>query len=331
MNANDVLGLGRDFMESRILLSGVELNVFTHVAEAPLSVEQLAGKIGADVRALRMLLDAVAAIGLLIKENDRYRTEPSLASSLSDNSPDSILPMLRHSAHLWKRWSHLTDIVRGKEIPESAGEEIDWTPEALKAFIGAMHVIGRQMANRIAEAVGTTGAKRLLDIGGASGTYMIAFLRADPKLEATLFDRPAVVAMARERVSKAGLLDRVKLVGGNFYTDELPPGHDLALVSAIIHQNAPEENIDLFRKINRALNEGGRIIIRDHVMDPDRTRPKAGAVFAINMLVGTAGGGTYTLEEIRAWLETAGFSNVRLVRTGEQMDQIVEATKGEQS
>ena len=117
------------------------------------------------------------------------------------------------------------------------------------------------------------------------------------------------------------------LVGGDFETDPLPPGHDLAFVSAILHQNSPGENLALCRRIHEALVPGGRIVIRDHVMQPDRTRPRAGALFAINMLVGTAGGGTYTFDEITGGLRQAGFERVRLVQPGERMDALVEAFK----
>jgi precorrin-6B methylase 2 len=323
----DILSLARDFMESRILLTGVELNVFTFLAETPQGAEVLAKTVGADVRPLSMLLDAMSSMGLLVKKNGKYRTEPSLASSLSEGTPDSILPMLRHSAHLWKRWSHLTETVLGIQVPESAGENIPWSSDALKAFIGAMHVVAEPLAARIVEAIDIAGATWLLDVGGASGTYTIAFLTAAPTMRATLFDRPEVVEMARERLGSVGMLGRVALIAGNFYQDEFPPGHDIAFLSAIIHQNSPEENVELFRKVFRALNRGGKIIIRDHVMDSDRTHPKDGAVFAINMLVGTAGGGTYTLDEIGDWLKTAGFMNAHLIRQGEHMDQLVEAIK----
>ncbi|HBH86198.1 MAG TPA: hypothetical protein DDY17_01160 [Syntrophaceae bacterium] len=165
----------------------------------------------------------------------------------------------------------------------------------------------------------------MLDVGGASGTYTIAFLRTVPDMRATLFDMPEVVEMARERLSKAGMLDRVTLVSGDFYQDEFPPGHDLAFVSAIIHQNSPAQNVDLYHKIFRSLDRGGRIVIRDHVMEPDRLHPKDGAIFAVNMLLGTSGGGTYTYEEIKADLSQAGFTAVRLIKRGEHMDALVEA------
>jgi hypothetical protein len=99
------------------------------------------------------------------------------------------------------------------------------------------------------------------------------------------------------------------------------------LISAIVHSNSLEENLDLYKKAFRALNSGGRILIRDHVMEPDRVQPKDGAVFAVNMLVGTSGGGCYTYEEIEAGLKEAGFTQMRLLRKGEHMDAVVEAFK----
>jgi len=133
--------------------------------------------------------------------------------------------------------------------------------------------------------------------------------------------------MARERLESEGLLDRVTLVAGDYCEEELPREHDLALLSAIIHSNSPEENLDLYRKAFRSLNPGGRILIRDHVMEPGRTRPRDGAIFAINMLVGTSGGGCYTFREIEEGLSQAGFVQIRLIRQGEHMDAVVEGIK----
>jgi hypothetical protein len=145
-------------------------------------------------------------------------------------------------------------------------------------------------------------------------------------MTATLFDLPDVVEMARERIQAAGMMDRVTLVPGDFYKDELPPGHDLAFLSAIIHQNSPTQNEALFRGIYRALDSGGRIVVRDHVMSSDRTDPLEGALFAVNMLVGTPEGGTYTFDEIRSGLSTAGFDRIRLIRR-KGMHSLVEGFK----
>jgi predicted O-methyltransferase YrrM len=313
-----LLALARAFQESRVLLTGAELNIFTLLAKEALSAEAIAARLGADTRALTIELDALAAMGLLVKADRTYRTAAD-ASSLSEDDPDSILPMLLHAAKLWDRWSNLTRKVGGTPLSERPAAD------ATRAFIGAMHVVSGPRAARLAADVGLGSARRLLDVGGGPGTYTAAFLRAAPDLRATLFDLPPVVEIAREMLSKAGLLDRVVLVGGDFERDELPRGHDLAWLSAIIHQNGTAANDALFGRIFRALTPGGRLVIRDHVMEPDRTRPHAGALFAVNMLVGTEHGGTYTFDEIRAGLERAGFVRARLLRPGEQMDALVEA------
>jgi SAM-dependent methyltransferase len=317
---DSLLALARNFMESRVLLTGAELDLFTLLAPEPLGLDEVAQKTGADRRALEMLLDALAAQGLLVKGSGRWRTEPSVAPFLVEGAERSVLPMILHAANLWNRWSELTR----KVAPGQAGAA---GPDFLAAFIGAMHVVAAPQADLIVAAVGVGEARRLLDVGGASGTYTLAFLRANPGMTATLFDRPEVVEMARARLGAVGVLPRVTLIGGDFETDPLPPGHDLAFVSAILHQNSPVENLALYRKIHEALVPGGRLVIRDHVMAPDRTRPRGGALFAINMLVGTAGGGTYTFDEIAAGLKQAGFERVRLIQAGERMDALVEAFK----
>jgi SAM-dependent methyltransferase len=191
-----------------------------------------------------------------------------------------------------------------------------------------MDVVGRRLSNELADSYDLSPFKRLLDIGGATGTYTKAFLEKNPEMTAVLFDLPEVIPWAEERFGSEGLLGRVELMAGDFYQDELPRGCDLALLSAIIHQNSSQENLDLYRKIHRALVPGGKLLIRDHVMDPGRTFPPQGTLFAINMLVNTKGGDTYTFDEIRDSLEAAGFGEVKLVRKGERMDCLVEARKG---
>jgi len=233
--------------------------------------------------------------------------------------------MMRHGATLWPRWSQLTEIVRKGAVERPAGIFED--ESELQAFIGAMHVVGKPAASAIAEQAHAEGSRKLLDVGGATGTYAEAFLRKYPGMRATVFDQPAVIRFAEARLKDTGLMDRISLVAGDFYADELPGGHDLALLSAIIHQNSPEQNLALYQKVFRALVSGGRILIRDHVLRPDRTQPRGGAIFAVNMLTGTSGGNCYTLDDIRTGLEAAGFVRIRLLQSGERMDALVEAFK----
>lgn len=327
MEPDQILADVRNFMKSRIILTAAELDLFTLLDGSPASVEELAGRRTLDRRAAERLLDCLVVYHLLDKKGDVYSLTDD-GAYFSGSHPKTILPMVIHMTRLWYTWSELSKIVEnGPDQQEGRGvaksdEEWNW-----KSFIGAMHVAARKVSSEIAADLDLGGFKRLLDVGGGSGSYTIALLRKNPQMRAVLYDLEKVVPMAEERLAEEGLLDRVELVAGDFYKDELPKGCDLALLSAIIHQNGVDENIELYEKVLKALEPGGMLLIRDHVMEESRTKPASGAVFAINMLVNTRSGDTYTFEDIKAGLEKAGFSDVKLLRRGERMDDVVSARK----
>lgn len=311
------------FMGSRAILTASELDLFTFLHRKPATSCAVAETLGLDPRATARLLDCLASLGLLEKADQTYHTTDPGAFFSADH-PQTILPMALHLNRQWRLWGDLTQAVRlGGRKDLSAGA--DFHGEDQKNFIAAMHVAGRVLAREIASSYDASRFDRLLDIGGASGSYTIAFLERNPQLQAVLFDLPEVIPLAEERIQSEGFRDRVELVAGDFYRDELPGGCDLALLSAIIHQNGPEENDALYRKIRRALRPGGTLLIRDYIMYPSRTKPTGGAIFALNMLVSTHRGDTYTFEEVRESLERAGFQDVRQIRSGERMDSLVEA------
>jgi predicted nicotinamide N-methyase len=322
-----LLDLSRTFQKSRILLTAVELNLFDILAKGYQTVEELCTSHGFSPRGLRILLDALASQGLVSRSLDeKYGLEESLSRLLTKDGEDSVLPMILHAVSMWQSWSKLTEIVRTGVNPNVMGIRSRST-EDMEAFIGAMHVIGLKMADSIAESLDLTRFKRMLDIGGASGTYVMAFLKRAPHMTATIFDLPNVVQMAQKRLDKEAYSHRVELAGGDYTSHDLPRGHDLVLLSAIIHSNGREGNRDLFRKIFQALEPGGALLVRDYVMDQTRTFPPNGAIFAVNMLAATSDGNSYTFEEIREDMQKAGFSNISMIRDGQNMDQLVIAEK----
>lgn len=315
----------RGFLKSRVILTAAELDLFTLLEKKGAAAHDLAEELECDPRCLTRILDCLVVLQLLSKEDSTYQTSER-GKLLSSEHPETELPMVLHLSGLWESWSGLTETIKTGENPRRK-PVADRGQDSLKDFIGAMHVVGRSLSKEIADSYDLSPFKGLLDIGGATGTYIIAFLENNPEMSAVLFDLPDVIPWAEERLGSEGLLARVELVPGDFYKDELPKGCDLALLSAIIHQNSPQENLDLYRKIHRALEPGGTLLIRDHVMEPARTYPPQGTLFAINMLVNTKGGDTYTFDEIRDGLEAAGFEEVELVRKGEKMDCLVEARR----
>jgi SAM-dependent methyltransferase len=322
-----ILSFISNFQESRIFLTAAELDVFTLLAKNPMPAQEIANLLKVKVRGITILLDAVVSMGLLEKKEGKYYCAAEVAAMLSKESPTSMMPMVMMATGGWKRWSNLTDIIHhGKDTPRD-GAELVLKANEQEVFSGAMHAVAYRMAPGIVAAIKPGIAKKLLDIGGGAGSYTQAFLEASPGLTATIFDLPAVIHIAKQRLFATGLLNRINLVAGDFYKDELPTGHDLALLSAIIHQNSPEQNMELYKKVFRALFPGGRLVIRDHVMSPDHTQPVSGTLFAVNMLVVTSGGGTYSFNEIKLSLESAGFIKVRLIQPDERMSGLVEGFK----
>ncbi len=314
------------YMKTRIVLSAAELDFFTKLDGQPSSAQDIAECFGIDVRATTRVLDCLVVFDLLHKDSGRYSLTER-GAILSSRHPETMLPMLLHMNNMWDNWSKLTETVRHGTNPDLKPVVGASDEKVTGAFIGAMHVIGRKLAREIAAACDLHQYRRLLDIGGGSGIYTIALLERNAQMKAVIFDFPHVLPIAEGWVDQAGLRDRVWFTAGDFYKDELPAGSDCALLSAIIHQNSPDENIDLFKKIYRSLDPGGCLLIRDHIMDGSRTSPPAGALFAINMLVHTRGGDTYTFDEVQTQLAQAGFTEVKLLRSGERMDCLVTARK----
>jgi precorrin-6B methylase 2 len=249
-----------------------------------------------------------------------------MAELLTEDAPTNVLPAVRHQANCLRRWAELARVVKAglpaERTPSIRGEAGD-----CEAFIGAMDNFNASMAPQVIQRLSSLRFQRLLDVGGASGTWTIAFLRAVPDATAVLFDLPQVIPLARQRLTRAGLIDRVTLVSGDFYTDPLPGGADFAWLSAIVHQNSRPQNRDLYAKIHAALAAGGVLAIRDVVMDASHTQPAGGALFAVNMLVATKGGGTFTLDQFKQDLTSAGFSDVRLIHRDEYMNSLLCAKK----
>ena len=291
-----------------------------------MTAERLAGKIAADPRATAVLLDALVALELLVKKGSQYEVPPDVAELLTGDSPVNVLAAVRHQGNCLRRWDQLARVVQtgqpARREPSIRGEAGD-----CESFISAMNSFSGPMVLQVVERLSPLRFQRLLDIGGASGTWTIAFLRAVPEATAVLFDLPQVMPLARDRLARAGLADRVSLVAGDFDTDDLPGGADFAWLSAIAHQNSREQNRLLYRKICSALAAEGTLVIRDIVMNVTKTQPPAGALFAVNMLVATEGGGTFTFDEFAQDLTASGFTDIELVHQGQAMDSLVRARK----
>lgn len=295
------------FQQSRVVLTAVELDVFTVLGDEARPSSEVAARVGTDPRATDRLLNALVAMGLLEKAGGRFRNGPFAARHLVRGRPD-YLAGLGHSVHLWSTWSTLTEAVRaGHSVaPRPAGDAARWR----EAFIAAMHWRGQAQADEVTALLDLSRVRRVLDVGGGSGVFSMAFVRARPGLHATIVDLPEVVPLTRRYVAEAGLADRIRVVAGDLTRDALGRDYDLVFISAVVHSFPPEENRRLLKQAVAALAPRGRVVVQDFLMNESRTGPLHAALFALNMLVGTPAGDTYTESEVRAWMQEAGLEAV---------------------
>jgi predicted O-methyltransferase YrrM len=307
---DELIATLRSFQESRTLLTALELDLFSLLDEGSTGAV-VASQAGTDARATEMLLNALVALGALEKEGEVFRCTAASRSFATARGE------LMHTVRKWNSWSTLTDCVRTGTTAKSPEGKRD--EAATEHFIGAMHARAQRVAAPLAAFIGTKGPTRMLDLGGGAATFAIAFAQANPLLQAEVLDLETVVPIAQRHIQEAGLTARVTTRVGDLRSSELGTGYDLLLASAVCHILGEAENRDLLQRCACALNPGGRLVIREFILDPDRTGPPEAALFALNMLVGTARGNVYTEAEYRAWLQAAGFGTVTRRRNGEDL------------
>ncbi len=302
------------FQRSRVVLSAYELGIFSAVGDRGSTSTNVAGTLDTDRRATDRLMNALVAMGLLLKEGEVFRNTEAGARFLLPSSPDYMAGLM-HTVHLWETWSTLTEAVRrGTSVPAGQLRRADhatWTT----AFIAAMNDRARKQAPPTAALMDLKEGMRVLDVGGGSGAFSSAFVRGKKGVRATVFDLPQVLPLTEQYVRAEGLIDRIDFTAGDYTRDALPRGYDLVFLSAIIHSNSPDENRELIRKCASSLNPKGTLVVQDFIMDESRTDPPPGALFALNMLVGTSAGDTYTETEVRGWMGEAGLSDIDRVET----------------
>lgn len=313
-SAQQIKQIADGFRQSRILLTAFELRLFTILDKKMLTAQEIAELTNTNPRAVDRLMNALTAFGLLHKKNGKFFNSFAASEFLVAGKKE-FMGNLAHSNHLWKTWSNLTESV--KTGTSDRKEEInDRGDNWLEAFIEAMHYRGEYQSQIISKMIDLTNVNSILDIGGGSGVFAYGFINEKPDIKAVIFDLPNVIPITQKFIDKSGFAQSVTTLTGNFLTDSLGDKYDMIFLSAIVHMNSFDENKELIIKCADHLNPGGQIIIQDWVMDDDRISPAGGSIFAINMLVGTKKGDTYTESEMKEWFADAGIQKTEKKTTG---------------
>jgi ubiquinone/menaquinone biosynthesis C-methylase UbiE/predicted transcriptional regulator len=308
-NWDEILGMAREFMQSRVILSAVELDLFTVIGEEELNAKEITSRTNLDLRAVEILLDALAAMELLHKKDEHYSNTPVTAKFLNAASPENAIGQLQHTANLWKSWSQLTQIVQTGKLPPHERDEASG-----RSFILAMYHNAVETSKLLAQAIDLTGIHRMLDMGGGPGAYAMAFCDKSHGLRAAIYDLPYALEVAKEMVAHRGLSDRIDLIPGDFLQDPVPNSFDLVLVSHVLHSYGEKDCRTILEKAVGALNPGGKLIVHDFLMEPNRIYPPWAAIFSINMLVNTPEGRSYTADEILGWMTEAGVNSIQKIQ-----------------
>lgn len=313
----------------RVLLTALDLNLFTVMGNRSWTVPELAERLRVSVRGLDILCRSLASAGVLVKSGDRYRNGKVAATMLNAQSPEyrgGYLDLIRDQ---WNDWGRLTDVVKlGHPVERDDPND----PEYRRRFTWAMHHRSLEVAPQVADQISLKGAKTLLDLGGGPGTYALAFLARNPSLRATLCDRAPALEVAREIAAPLKHGRRLSYLPLDFMTQPIPGEYDVIWFSNVLHIYSPADNRQLFKKLLCALTPGGRLLIQDaFLLDREGLYPLEANLFAVTMLLFTEEGNTYRIDETADWLSQAGFEKIRRIPlragTGDWEGGLLEAVR----
>ncbi len=322
----DLIRTADVYTDSRTLITGVELEVFTHIGSSWLTAKTVARKSHTFTEGMEFLLNALVGMGVLAKRGNRFRNTPLGRTYLDAASPRSITNFLWLAGNHWEDWMGLTQAIqkgRGAAAPQSPDD-----PVFRKRFAKALHERSFYITPRLMRHLHLGRAKSLLDLGGGAGSYAFALIRKTPGLHATVFDRPAAVKVASAEAKKAGLSKSVGVIGGDLFTHEYGGPYDAVLYSNVIHIYGPKDNLQILKKVKKALKPGGRLIIVEYFLDKDGAHPPDVSSFALMMYLFTESGRCYTWEEVVRWLKPLGFSRFHRTRVTEKIGILQAALDG---
>jgi hypothetical protein len=300
-----------------ILEAAVRVDVFDALAAGPKTLAEVTKSTGASERGLRMILNALVGLSLLNKDGpDRYALTPETETFLVSTKPGYLGGFLRHtSSHLIPKWLGLTDIVQTGKPPAGVNQE-GVGAEFFEKFVEDLFPLNFGAANALAVALeidSATEPMNVLDLAAGSAVWSIALAKRSPHVRVTAVDWPGVLPATRRTAERHGVADRYRFVAGDLLEVDFGSGYQVATLGHILHSEGEARSRKLLEKTAAAMASGGTIAIAEWLVNPDRTGPTMGLIFAVNMLVNTDQGNTFSFEEIASWLKAAGFVEPRML------------------
>lgn len=298
-----------------VLEAAIRHRIFDLLDGGPKTVSEIQKETGASERGLSAIMNVLVGLEFLAKDKQGYFSlTPESATFLVSTKPSFQGGFLRHgSEQLIPKWLHLNKIVKTGE-PAAAVNKEEAGGDFFQQFVNDIFPLSypaAQALSRHYNAHAAAPAVRVLDLAAGSGVWGIAMAQGSEKVRVTAVDWPEVIPVTRKTVARFGLADRFSYVEGDLLQADFGSGHNLATLGHILHSEGRERSQALLKKTFQALAPGGTISIAEFLVNADRTGPLNALFFAVNMLVNTESGDTYSFEEISSWLKAAGFTDAR--------------------
>jgi hypothetical protein len=321
VDPSHIMQIGSGFWPSKVLLSAVELELFSVLHDRSLTGEEIEDRLGLHPRAVWDFLDSLVALGLLDRDGEgtvgRYRNTPETAAFLDKNSPQYIGGILEmFNARLFRFWADLTEALKTgepqNEIKHTGTpmfDELYAEPARLAQFMSAMAGISVGSFHALAETFDFSRCETVCDVGGATARLSIVLAERYPHLRCTSFDLPVVEPIARAAIEAAGLTDRVWTASGDFFVDPLPKA-DVITMGLILHDWNLERKRQLIASAYDALPSGGAFIVIENLIDDARRENVFGLMMSLNMLIEFGDAFDFTGRDFTRWCTEVGFSKV---------------------
>ena len=320
------------YWRSQVLFASPELGVFDALAAGPLTSGEVARRCASSPGHIERLLSGCVACGLLEKHDGRYANGRLASLHLTKDGAQSLAHWVRFMGDCFRPWSSLAEVIRDGSPVADGFDQIARGGDYTRNIILAMHEYALGPGREIVGALDLAGRRRMLDVGGGPGTYSILLAQRFPELMAEVFDLPPVLEIARELIEQFGASDRVHTREGNYLTDDWGSGHDVILMSNILHQESPESCTALLRKAHAALADGGLLVVQLAFLNAEKTAPAWGVLQSLQLAVLYPHGRSYSFHEVLEMLPKAGFLDGRAKRMSLlRSESLILATKAPSS
>ena len=329
-DVRQISALTYGFIASKALFAALDLDLFTEIAKGTATLSALAEATRTAPNRLRTLLTALKTIGLVSEAEGRFTNAPATTTYLVAGAAGDFRDYIRvvNGGFLYEGLRHLEKAMRGERIFPNKGfyEGIVYSEGGVggPAFSSAQHAGSLGPARLMARRVDLSGATKMLDVGGGSGAYTLAFLKQNPGLQATILDFPETTETARRYVADAGMSDRVSHIQGNAITTDWPGGQDVILMSYVWSAVGGDDITTLARRAYDALRPGGLVLVHDFMVDDRHEGPAFAAWYLLAAIPDNPQAECLTPDFVEAALRKAGFA---VERTETMLDEITQLTR----